>query len=65
MGKPRVNLEDFSDMLHFDTEQEKAVTDTPAVVSAQGEAQGLAGILEMDFARMEPFPNHKFKLYEG
>lgn len=65
MGKPRVNLEDFSDMLHFDTEQKKAVTDTPAVVSAQGEAQEPAGILEMDFARMEPFPNHKFKLYEG
>ena len=65
MGKPRVNLEDFSDMLHFDTEQEKAVTDTSAVVSAQGEAQEPAGILEMDFTRMEPFPNHKFRLYEG
>lgn len=65
MGKPRVNLEDFSDMLHFDTEQEKAVTDTPAVVSTQGEAQEPASILEMDFARMEPFPNHKFRLYEG
>lgn len=65
MGKPRVNLEDFSDMLHFDTEQEKAATDIPAVVFAQGEAQEPAGILEMDFARMEPFPNHKFKLYEG
>ena len=65
MGKPRVNLEDFSDMLHFDTEQEKAVTDTPAVASVQGEVQEPAGILEMDFARMESFPNHKFKLYEG
>lgn len=65
MGKPRVNLEDFSDMLHFDTEQEKAVTDTPAAASAQGEVPEPAGILEMDFARMEPFPNHKFKLYEG
>ncbi len=65
MGKPRVNLEDFSDMLHFDTEQEKAVTDTPVAASAQGEVSEPAGILEMDFARMEPFPNHKFKLYEG
>lgn len=65
MGKPRVNLEDFSDMLHFDTEQEKAVADTPAAASAQGEVSEPAGILEMDFARMEPFPNHKFKLYEG
>ena len=65
MGKPRVNLEDFSDMLHFDAEQEKAVIDTSAVASVQGEVQEPAGILEMDFARMEPFPNHKFKLYEG
>ena len=65
MGKPRVNLEDFSDMLHFDTEQEKAVTDVPTVASAQGETQEPAGIREMECARMEPFPNHKFKLYEG
>ena len=65
MGKPRVNLEDFSDMLHFDTEQEKAVTESQAALSAQGESPEAAGILEMDFARMEPFPNHKFKLYEG
>ena len=53
MGKPRVNLEDFSDMLHFDTEQEKAVTDTPAVASVQGEVQEPAGILEMDFRSEE------------
>lgn len=65
MGKPRVNLEDFSDMLHFDAEQEKAVTDIPAAASAQGEASEPGGILEMDFAQMEPFPSHKFKLYEG
>ena len=32
MGKPRVNLEDFSDMLHFDTEQEKVVTESPAFI---------------------------------
>lgn len=64
-GKPRVNLEDFSDMLHFDTEQEKAVIESPAAVSAQGEFPKPAGILEMDFARIEPFPNHKLKLYEG
>ena len=65
MGKPRVNLEDFSDMLHFDSGQEKAVTESPAAVSAQGESPEPGGILEMDFAQMEPFPNHKFKLYEG
>ncbi len=33
--------------------------------SAKGKVPEPAGILEMDFARMEPFPNHKFKLYEG
>ena len=48
MGKPRVNLEDFSDMLHFDTEQEKAVTESQAALSAQGESPEPAGILEMD-----------------
>ena len=46
MGKPRVNLEDFSDMLHFDTEQEKAVRESPAALSAQGESPEPAGILE-------------------
>lgn len=60
MGKPRVNLEDFSDMLNFGADQEKAVT-----ASATDEVQKTGGILEMDFAQMEPFPNHKFKLYEG
>lgn len=31
----------------------------------EGESPELAGILEMDFAQMEPFPNYKFKQYEG
>ena len=65
MGKPRVNLEDFSDMLNFHTEQEKVVINTQDVASASSEDQKQGNILEMDFAQMEPFPNHKFKLYEG
>ncbi|MDE7300403.1 MAG: ParB N-terminal domain-containing protein [Lachnospiraceae bacterium] len=36
-----------------------------ASVSDQGAAPGQNGILEMDFGQMEPFPEHKFKLYEG
>lgn len=53
MAKPKVIIEDFADMLNFEPEQDT----TPAPV------QG--GITEMDFSLMEPFPNHRFKLYEG
>ncbi|GLC79340.1 ParB N-terminal domain-containing protein [Lacrimispora brassicae] len=53
MAKPKVIIEDFADMLNFEPEQDT----TPAPV------QG--GITEMDFSIMEPFPNHRFKLYEG
>ena len=53
MAKPKVIIEDFADMLNFEPEQDTA----PAPV------QG--GITEMDFSLMEPFPNHRFKLYEG
>ena len=53
MAKPKVIIEDFADMLNFEPEQDTA----PAPV------QG--GIIEMDFSVMEPFPNHRFKLYEG
>lgn len=63
MGKPRVRLEDFSDMLNFGAEQENAGADGLVVASAPAKGQG--GLVEMDFAQMEPFPNHKFKLYEG
>ncbi len=65
MGRPRVNLEDFSDMLNFDTGQEKAGADMPVTAPAPEGTMGQGGILEMDFSQMEPFPNHKFKLYEG
>ncbi len=47
LGKPKVHLEDFNDMLNFELEQTQE------------------RMLEMEFSMMEPFPNHKFKLYEG
>lgn len=54
MGKPpKIILDDFNDMLNFE----------PAPDTATAPLQG--GIMEMDFAQMESFPNHKFKLYEG
>ncbi|GLB31626.1 hypothetical protein LAD12857_35490 [Lacrimispora amygdalina] len=53
MAKPKVIIEDFADMLNFEPEQ------NTALAPVQG------GITEMDFSLMEPFPNHRFKLYEG
>ncbi len=58
MGRPKVDLEDFSEMLHFESEPEQ--TRAPG-----GAICGQSGIVEMDFAKMEPFPDHKFRLYEG
>lgn len=63
MGKPRVNLEDFSEMLNFGAEQGKETAESSVVGPVSVQEQG--GIQEMDFTQMEPFPNHKFKLYEG
>lgn len=51
MGKPKIIIEDFEDMINFKEE--------PETVPAQ------TGIEEMNFDRMESFPDHKFKLYEG
>lgn len=51
--KPKARFVDFEEMLGIDFPKDTA----PAPV------QG--GILEMDFSQMEPFPNHRFKLYEG
>lgn len=56
MAKPTVLIEDFADMLGFDTPAPQA---EPTTLPVQG------GLTEMDFAIMESFPNHKFKLYEG
>ena len=63
MGKPRVNLEDFNEMLNFGAAQGKEAAGCSTMTSASVQEQG--GIQEMDFAQMEPFPNHKFRLYEG
>ena len=79
LGKPKINLEDFNDMLNFGSGKEDmpASEKTPLSVpeassgsvlesvSDQGAAPRKNGILEMDFSQMEPFPEHKFKLYEG
>ena len=69
LGKPKISLEDFNDMLNF---EQKENAPTPYKTSsaldsmpAQNAALGHGGILEMDFSQMESFPEHKFKLYEG
>ena len=49
-NKPKIVLEKFEDMLDFETKEPTS---------------GSGGITEMSFDRMEPFPNHRFKLYEG
>jgi len=51
---PKILLDNFDDILDFEKKELVAVP-----VPVQG------GIAEMDFDRMEPFPGHKFKLYEG
>lgn len=62
LARPKINLADFNEMLNFDSKEE-------AVPAPQGHIPGTElvhnGILEMDFSQMEPFPEHKFKLYEG
>ena len=59
MGKPKVRLEDFNDMLNFEPEPGMVAS---AVATPSPESKS---IMEMEFERMEPFPNHEFKLYEG
>lgn len=60
MGKPKINLSDFDEMLNFEQEQQPEET---APTSAPAPRNG--SMIEMDFDQMESFPNHKFKLYEG
>ncbi|MGL5434461.1 MAG: ParB N-terminal domain-containing protein, partial [Lachnospiraceae bacterium] len=55
MAKPKLNLDDFADMLKFDSEPES---------DPQKETMNF-GYMEMDLDKMLPFPEHKFKLYEG
>lgn len=60
MGKPKINLSDFDDMLNFEQDTKTPVwVGSPAPISQDGV------MMEMDFEQMESFPNHKFKLYEG
>lgn len=55
MGKPKLLLDEFAEMLNFEATQE------PELVKESVNA----GCIEMDLKIMEPFPEHKFKLYEG
>lgn len=60
MGKPKINLSDFDEMLNFEQEEETPVMESSTALVTQN-----SGALEMEFDLMESFPNHKFKLYEG
>lgn len=60
MGKPRINLSDFEEMLNFEQEIKNPVSEDGTSLLPQN-----GGMAEMDFDQMEPFPNHKFRLYEG
>ena len=59
MGRPKIRLENLNSMLNF----EPASGIVSSVVASASSWQ--EGTVEMEFARMEPFPDHKFKLYEG
>ena len=50
------SLDGMDDLFDFQTKEQ---------VSQQGQGGSGAGLAEMDFDRMEPFPDHKFKLYIG
>lgn len=55
MGKPKLLLDEFAEMLNFEVEQKPEPLKEPVN----------SGCVEMDLKLMEPFPDHKFKLYEG
>ena len=46
LGKPRIHLEDFQDMLNFESEQEEVSSPT----------FGQSGVVELKFDNMEDFP---------
>ena len=50
MAKPKIHMENFAEILNFEVE------DMP---------KRETGITEMELSKMESFPEHKFKLYEG
>ncbi|OON97202.1 MAG: hypothetical protein ATN31_08490 [Candidatus Epulonipiscioides saccharophilum] len=47
--KPKIQLEDFTDMIDFEEKDSSTSSD----------------ITEIAFSQMQSFPNHKYKLYEG
>ena len=64
LARPKINLADFDEMLNFEQKDEGASV-PQGRIPAPGTEPTHDGILEMDFSQMEPFPEHKFKLYEG
>ena len=50
------SLDGMDDLFDFQTKEQ---------ASQPGQGGTGAGLAEMDFDRMEPFPDHKFKLYTG
>lgn len=50
------SLDGMDDLFDFETKKEQNQSE---------QENGKTGITEMDFAVMEPLPNHKFKLYTG
>lgn len=50
------SLDGMDDLFDFQTKEQP---------SQQGQETAGVGLAEMDFDRMEPFPDHKFKLYTG
>lgn len=63
MGKPKIDLADFDEMLNFELESPSSFSGDSHAPAPQN--SGIGGMTEMDFDQMESFPNHKFKLYEG
>lgn len=67
MGKPKLILDDFADMLKFEPEVEPKADSKWTLKTDAGEIKdtGTIGHMEMALDKMKPFPDHKFKLYEG
>ena len=57
MAKKKPNMDELSDMLHFEIDSGCDLTGHE--LSIKGKT------VEMEFSQMEPFPEHKFRLYEG
>ena len=55
MAKKKPNMDELSDMLHFEIDSGCDLTGHE--LSIKGKT------VEMEFSQMEPFPEHKFRLY--